>query len=67
MALEEKLGVSVDEAARMIGISRARCYPLVMSGEIPSITIGSRRIIPVVALRAWMDAQLAAVGSGGAA
>ena len=54
-----RLGVTVDEAARMVGCSRATLYPLVVSGQIPSLKIGARRIVSVQALGEWMDRQIA--------
>jgi len=53
----EKLAVSVTEAAHLLGISRASIYPRLLSGEIPSVTLGARRLVPVQALKAWLDAQ----------
>lgn len=50
--------MSVNEARGYIGLSvigRTALYDLLMSGEIPSVTIGSRRAIPVEALDAWLD------------
>jgi excisionase family DNA binding protein len=36
----------VPEAAELLGISRAHAYDCVRSGEIPSITLGRRVVIP---------------------
>jgi excisionase family DNA binding protein len=58
--VKEPIAVSVADAARMIGISRAAMYPIVMSGAIPSFCIGTRRLIPLSGLREWIDGQLAA-------
>ncbi|HKY16334.1 MAG TPA: helix-turn-helix domain-containing protein [Microthrixaceae bacterium] len=38
--------LSVPEAAELLGISRAHAYDCVRSGEIPSITLGRRVVIP---------------------
>ncbi len=39
--------ISVDEAARRLGISRASAYSGVKGGKIPSIRIGRRLLIPL--------------------
>jgi excisionase family DNA binding protein len=51
------LAVRVGDAARMLGISRARLYPLIMNGDIPSFTLGSSRLVPVDGLRRFIEAQ----------
>ena len=59
----ERIAYRVTEAADAIGISRAKAYELISRGELPSIRIGSSVRVPVDALRAWIDRQLAgAVG-----
>ena len=41
---------SVEEAARILGISRSHAYKVVTTGELPSITLGERILIPITAL-----------------
>ena len=47
----ERLTLTVDEAAETLGISRAFAYEAVRRGEIPSIRIGRRVLVPKAALR----------------
>jgi excisionase family DNA binding protein len=47
------------EAADTIGVGRSKLYALLASGELPSVRIGSSVRVPVDALRAWIDRQLA--------
>ena len=54
---DETLALTVEAAARRIGMSRGALYPLVMSGEIPSMKIGRARRVPVAALEAWVEKQ----------
>jgi len=54
----QRLAISVSEAAQMLGISRARLYPLISRGEIPSFKIGGRRLVPVKALESFIERQL---------
>jgi excisionase family DNA binding protein len=46
----ERLTLTVEEAAAMLGISRAGAYEAVQRGEIPSIKIGRRILVPRIAL-----------------
>lgn len=53
----EKLTVSVGEAAQMLGVSKGFLYPFILSGQIPSLKLGRRRLVSVEALRAWVAEQ----------
>lgn len=44
------VGLTVEEAARRLGIGRTKMYEYVSSGEIRSVKIGSLRRIPAEAL-----------------
>jgi len=60
-APEVKVLVSVDEAAALLSVGRTTLYELVMRGEILSLKLGRVRRIPVFALHAYVDRQLAQV------
>jgi excisionase family DNA binding protein len=47
---DEKLVLSVDEARRILGLSRGLTYEAIRNGEIPSVRIGRRILIPRAAL-----------------
>ena len=51
----ERLLVSPEEAAAMIGIGRTRIYELLARGEIPSRRIGRSRRIDPADVRAYVD------------
>jgi excisionase family DNA binding protein len=51
----DRLAVSPGEAALMTGIGRTKLYELINQKEIPSFTLGRRRLIRVEDLRAWLD------------
>lgn len=53
-AFPGRLGLSVEEFAAAVGISRTSAYLAAQRGEIPSKVIGRRRIIPIAALAAWL-------------
>jgi excisionase family DNA binding protein len=46
---------SVQEAADILGISRAGCYRLIQSGQMRSRRVGSRRLVPTSAIRDFLD------------
>jgi len=48
--MAEKLTLSVEEAAKLLGIGRNLCYDRVKTGEIPAIKIGKRLLVPRSAL-----------------
>ena len=50
-----KLVFSVQEAARVLGLSRNKTYEAVMRGEIPSVRFGRRILIPKWALVRMLD------------
>lgn len=41
---------SVTEAAAMLGISRSHAYELVARGELPSVRLGRRLLVPLTAI-----------------
>ncbi|QMU74606.1 helix-turn-helix domain-containing protein [Streptacidiphilus sp. PB12-B1b] len=54
------IALTVEEAARRLGVGRTTMYALVASGEIPSVTIGRLRRVPAEALKAYMAARVQA-------
>jgi excisionase family DNA binding protein len=58
----ERLVYTVDEAASALCLSRAGIYELIRSEQVRSIKVGRRRLVPVNALREYIDAAM-----GGAA
>lgn len=54
--LPARLTLTVEEAAATLGISRAFAYEAVRRGEIPSIRIGRRILVPYAALDRLLSA-----------
>lgn len=48
--MEEKIVLTVDEVANILGISRPTAYQGIQRGEIPSIKVGKRILVPRMAL-----------------
>ena len=54
-ASHDHLTLTVEEAGEQLGISRALAYEAVRRGEIPSIKIGRRILIPKAALNRMLE------------
>jgi excisionase family DNA binding protein len=52
---QKRLVMSVSEVAKLFGLSRSATYQAVHSGQIPSIRVGSRILIPRVALSRFLN------------
>ena len=52
-----RLGVTVVEAAQLLGISRSLAYQLVERHELPAVRLGRRWVIPRRALDRLMDGE----------
>jgi excisionase family DNA binding protein len=46
---------TVEEAAQLLGISRSFAYEAVEHGDIPSMRIGRRILVPKAALRRFLE------------
>lgn len=57
------VALTVEEAARRLGVGRITMYALLASGEIPSIAIGRLRRIPAEALSVYVAARAQATQS----
>ena len=57
MPVEQKIAVSVTEAAQLLGLSRPTIYKLIHRGDFPVMRIGSRTLIHREKLEAWAASQ----------
>jgi excisionase family DNA binding protein len=55
---EQKLLLTIPEAAYRLGMGRSFVYELVLKGEIPSIKLGRARRVPVAALEQFVASML---------
>jgi excisionase family DNA binding protein len=55
MEQTERLAYTVTEAAALLGIGRTHAYALAKTGELPTVTLGRRVVVP----KARLDAMLA--------
>ncbi len=51
----QRLTLSIEEAANVLGISRALAYELVRRGELPSLRLGRRVVVPRRSLEALVE------------
>jgi excisionase family DNA binding protein len=49
--------VSVEEAGKRLGVSRNLAYEAAKRGEIPTIKIGRRLLVPLAALERMLDGK----------
>lgn len=52
----EPIVLGVKDAADFIGLSRSRLYELIAAQRIEARKLGSRTVIPVASLRAFVEA-----------
>jgi excisionase family DNA binding protein len=49
--INERLNVSLIEACQFIGIGRTRLYEYINAGELRTVRLGKRRLVPVAEIR----------------
>lgn len=54
---------SVPDAARLLSLSERKVWYMIKSGELRTVQVGSRRLVPSEALDEWID-QLPTAGTG---
>ena len=47
----ESMTITVQEAAKLLGISKNLCYDAVARGQIPAVRVGRRLLVPRLALQ----------------
>ena len=58
MKTENKIAISVQEAADMLGVSKTKMYELIKRSDCDfSVMLGRRRLISRAKLEAWLDRQ----------
>ncbi len=50
-----KIVLSVEEARKLLGLSRGSMYQAINSGQVPSVRIGRRLLIPRVRLEQMLN------------
>ncbi len=47
--------MTIDEAAKILGISRALAYESARRGELPVLKLGRRLLVPREAFKRWLE------------
>lgn len=53
----EKIALSVSEAADLLGVSRPTVYTLIHRADFPAFKIGRRTVISRIGLEEWVQSQ----------
>ncbi|MBE2997247.1 helix-turn-helix domain-containing protein [Nocardiopsis sp. HNM0947] len=56
--MDEKVAYSVDEAAQALSLGRTTVKQLIATGDLPSVRVGRRRLIPRSALETYVHRLL---------
>ena len=62
--MPQKVTYTVVEVAELLGISRTSAYECVRRGEIPSLTLGRRVVVPRRAFDAMLEMEVPAPDPG---
>lgn len=52
----DKLTITIPEAAERLGIGRNAAYEAARRGQLPTIWLGRKRLVPIMALRKMLEA-----------
>ena len=55
----EKLTFTVEEAGKLLGISRALAYQMVHTGKLPTLRFGKRLVVPQKAIESMLESSAA--------
>jgi excisionase family DNA binding protein len=55
---EDRLGISIDEAARALGVQRDSVYRFIHAGQLTASKLGSRTIVHTVSIHQLLDATV---------
>ena len=59
----ERLLLTPEEAARVLGVARSRMYLMLQRGEVRFVLIGNKKRVPAEWLKTWVEEQMAAGSS----
>jgi excisionase family DNA binding protein len=55
MDIDQPLTLTVEQAAKLLGIGRSTAYELVRTGDIPSLRLGRRIVVPTAGMAQLCD------------
>ena len=51
----DPINLSINDAARALGIGRSKLYELINSGRLETVKLGTRTLVRVASIRAFSD------------
>jgi excisionase family DNA binding protein len=57
VSVEERLTVTVEKAAKLLGIGRTLAYELIQRGELPAKRLGTRLVVPRAAIDRFLETE----------
>lgn len=63
MISENRMTMTVEQAAEALGVSRGSAYEAVRTGQLPTVRLGRRVLVPIEGLRALLAAASVAGGN----
>lgn len=55
MVYEDKLVISVEQAGRLLGCGRSLAYKLARKGQLPTLRLGRKLVVPIPALQKLLE------------
>jgi excisionase family DNA binding protein len=55
--LRDRSTITVEQAAQLLGLGRTAAYDAARRGELPTLRLGRRLLVPVPALLTWLGAN----------
>ena len=59
----EPIFYGINDVAKMIGLGRSKVWEMVATGELFSVRIGKRRLIPTEEIARWKEQVIAEAGA----
>ena len=56
--MDQPLAISIEEAGRLLGISRGLAYQMAKRGDLPTVSFGRRRMVPRKALEQMLEEKV---------
>ena len=57
VVMNDKVALSITEAAEALGVSRSMMYQLIYREDFPAFKVGTRTLIPKKGLEEWVNKQ----------
>lgn len=58
--IDERLTLTIDETADLLGVSRTLVYRLIRDQGLPVVQFGGKKLVPRRRLEQWVDTQAVA-------